>query len=53
MVWYGKEGWVGARGLARPGPEGGRIEDASARPPHPEMDCPAEVVGHCVLGVDA
>ena len=35
MVWHGKEGWVGARGSARPGPEGGRIVNASRIPPTP------------------
>ena len=39
MVWHGGEQ---AQDLARPGPEGGRIEDASARPPHPEEDCAAD-----------
>ena len=33
MVWHGKEGWVGAKGPARPGPEGGRIEPAEPEPP--------------------
>ena len=69
MVWHGKEGWVGAEGLARPGltagglhgmawwgagggfstpwPDGGRIEDASARPPHLKEDIPAGEVAQC------
>ena len=42
-AFYGLMAWQrhDERGPTRPGPEGGRIEDASARPPHPKEDGPA------------